>query len=107
MDSFSRQEKRGKPMAETKTTRRNFLKYLGSGLAGLGIGALLGSKFAPPVRANAPASTTVTPDVISTNLFTGPPGTMAYTYNADGTIASYTYGNLTVTYVYDSDGKIT
>src|SRR5438309_5113632 len=94
-------------MEETKaTTRRKFLKYLGAGLGGIGLGALIGSKLTLPVQATAPPSTTVQPDVISTDLFTGPPGTQTITYNADGTVASYTYANLTVTYTYNSDGTM-
>src|SRR6266567_7676845 len=94
-------------MEETKgTTRRKFLKYLGGISATFGIGALLGSKLTPAVHANAPGSTTIQPDVISTYLHTGPAGTMAYTYNSDGTIATMTYGPLTVTYAYNADKTI-
>jgi len=91
---------------EKKTSRRKFLKYLGAGLAGFGIGGLLGSKFTIPVKANAPPSTTIQPDIISAYLHTGPPGTYSYIYNSDGTIASYTYVNLTVTFTYNADKTI-
>ena len=91
---------------EKLTSRRRFLKYLGTAAAGLGVGALLGSRFSPPVHATPPASTTVQGDVISTYLYTGPAGTYAYTYNPDGTVANYTYGGLTATYTYNTDGTI-
>jgi YD repeat-containing protein len=93
-------------MTEAKTSRRSFLKYLGAVGAALGVGALIGSKLAMPAHANAPASTTIQPDVISSYLYTGPPGSYAYTYNSDGTVASYTYGSLTVTLTYNADGTV-
>src|SRR5436309_12229579 len=92
--------------SEKPTSRRRFLKYLGAAAAGLGIGTLLGSKFPLSVKATAPASTTVQPDVISTYLYTGSPGSLSYTYNADGTIATRTYGALTTSYSYNADGTI-
>ena len=94
------------PERKEGITRRRFLKYIGAISAGLGVGALVGSKLALPVKANAPASTTVQPDIISTYLHTGPAGAMFYTYNSDGTVATMTYGPLTVTYTYNSDKTI-
>ena len=91
---------------ESKVTRRRFLKYIGGISAAFGVGALFGSKLTPPVHANAPASTTIQPDIISSYLYTGPAGAMAYTYNSDGTIATMTYGGLTCTYGYNADGSV-